>query len=430
MMRNALIVTYVWPPFGHAPVQRVLRFCKYLPQFGWKPIVLTVANPTAQMQTGETGEGIMENLEVHRALTIEPPYALKAKLRDWLRKRAAAPKPDTGSVPLHAKVQVLDSHVGWVPLATLRGWPLIRSRKIDAIFVSAPPFSSLLIGKYLSKLTGCPLVVDFRDEWCGFLSWGYESGGGRNQMAERMESGVIRTARKVVSVSRGITANFQKRYPELGQERFVTIHNGFDPDDFPATLTAPAPQKPGKLRITFVGTIVRLTTARHFLQALAANPAVAGQIEAHFYGRITPEEAMFFNQPSVQGVVHVHGYLAHKDVPGTLCESDVLLVTLDAIPGAERVPTAKIFEYLAARRFILAIVPEGETSACVRTCGAGRAVAPQDSAALQETLAWLVNNRDAVRCLPDYREDQVQQFSRKIETKSLAAIFDEVCQPN
>lgn len=425
-MRNVLIVTYVWPPFGHAPVQRVLRFCKYLPEFGWNPVVLTIANPSQQMQTGESGEGIVDRLEVFRALTLEPPTALKAKVREWLRGRSQAPKKTGATVPLHAKVQVLDTHVGWVPFATLRGWPLIRRKQINAIFVTGPPFSSLLIGKYLSKLTGRPFVADFRDEWCGFLSWGYESGGGRNKFAERLEAGVVRTARKVVAVSNGITENFRRRYSDLEPSRFATISNGFDPDDFPSSLTAGTRNAPKKLHITFIGTIIRLTTARYFLEALATNPTIAAQVDVHFYGRIAAEEAAYFATPALLGLVHVHGYLEHKAVPRTLCDSDVLLVLLDEIPGAERVPTAKIFEYLAARRFILAVVPEGETAKCVRESGSGRVVNPRDAGGLRDAIAWLAANRDQVRSLPEYRTEQVQQYSRKRQTEQLAAIFSEI----
>ena len=41
-MKNVLIISYYWPPSGGGGVQRVLKFCKYLPDYGWNPIVLTV----------------------------------------------------------------------------------------------------------------------------------------------------------------------------------------------------------------------------------------------------------------------------------------------------------------------------------------------------------------------------------------------------
>ena len=41
-MNKVLIITYYWPPSGSSGVQRILKFTKYLPQFGWQPIILTV----------------------------------------------------------------------------------------------------------------------------------------------------------------------------------------------------------------------------------------------------------------------------------------------------------------------------------------------------------------------------------------------------
>ena len=43
-MKKVLVITYYWPPSGGPAVQRVMKFCKYLPKYGWEPIVLTVRN--------------------------------------------------------------------------------------------------------------------------------------------------------------------------------------------------------------------------------------------------------------------------------------------------------------------------------------------------------------------------------------------------
>ena len=43
-LKKVLVVTYYWPPSGGPGVQRVLKYCKYLPKYGWEPIILTVLN--------------------------------------------------------------------------------------------------------------------------------------------------------------------------------------------------------------------------------------------------------------------------------------------------------------------------------------------------------------------------------------------------
>jgi glycosyltransferase involved in cell wall biosynthesis len=432
-VKTALIVTYVWPPFGHAPVQRVLRFAKYLPEFGWRPVILTVANPTKQMRTGESGEGIVEQLEVYRALTIEPPYTLKAKVRDWLRQKKTPPSHASTSAPLHAKVQILDTHAGWVPFAVLRGWPLLWQKQIDAMFVTAPPFSSLMIGVALAKLTKRPWVADFRDEWCGFLSWGYESGGGRNRFAEGMEARVVQSAGKVVSVSYAITNNFKVRYPKEPASKFITIRNGFDPADFPPSLTQARRGPTDKLRITFLGTIVRLHTPRYFLQAVADlarhDPTLPSKLEVHFYGRVANEELSHFLQPELNGIVQNHGYLPHHECPRILCESDVLLVNVDDLPGAERVPTTKIYEYFAAQRHILSLAPEGETATLVRNSGCGTVIHPHLVEELTQLLARWVDAPQIVRTSSAADVAFVEQFSRRRHAGQLAELFNELAVP-
>ena len=46
-MEKVLVITYYWPPSGGAGVQRWLKFCKYLPEFGIEPLVLTVRQEDA-----------------------------------------------------------------------------------------------------------------------------------------------------------------------------------------------------------------------------------------------------------------------------------------------------------------------------------------------------------------------------------------------
>ena len=45
MLKRLLIITYYWPPTGGSGVQRWVKFSKYLPEFGWQPVVYTPENP-------------------------------------------------------------------------------------------------------------------------------------------------------------------------------------------------------------------------------------------------------------------------------------------------------------------------------------------------------------------------------------------------
>lgn len=74
-----LVVTYYWPPSGGAGVQRILKFCKYLPQFGIDPLVLTVSNPTYPIRDESLLDEIPEELPVYTSASLEP-YQIYAQL--------------------------------------------------------------------------------------------------------------------------------------------------------------------------------------------------------------------------------------------------------------------------------------------------------------------------------------------------------------
>ena len=76
-MKKVLVISYYWPPSGGPGVQRVLKFCKYLPEFGWEPIVLTVKNG----EFPSLDESLIieaKSIRVHYAGAISPYELFKA----------------------------------------------------------------------------------------------------------------------------------------------------------------------------------------------------------------------------------------------------------------------------------------------------------------------------------------------------------------
>ncbi len=71
-MRKVLIITYYWPPAGGPGVQRVLKFAKYLPEFGWEPLILTVAHGDYPAVDESLCSEIPDGLPVYKTRTLEP----------------------------------------------------------------------------------------------------------------------------------------------------------------------------------------------------------------------------------------------------------------------------------------------------------------------------------------------------------------------
>nr|HDO80708.1 hypothetical protein [Candidatus Bathyarchaeota archaeon] len=80
LMRKVLIVSYEFPPLGGIGVQRVLKFVKYLPQYGWQPVVLTPKSP--QYWVNLIDESLLSEIpkeaKVYRTFSIEREKIFKA----------------------------------------------------------------------------------------------------------------------------------------------------------------------------------------------------------------------------------------------------------------------------------------------------------------------------------------------------------------
>jgi len=164
--RRVLVVSYYFPPAGDVGIHRTLRFVKWLPHFGWEPIVLTTRNGKVQA-IDRTMLDCVPEVEVHRTRSFELLNYGKGidgrqpwRMPKLLSRLVCEPPRD-----LWKYLAVPDDKRGWVPYAVRAGAELIRSRGIDAVYVSGKPFSSYFIGERLGRRFGIPWIMDLRDLW-------------------------------------------------------------------------------------------------------------------------------------------------------------------------------------------------------------------------------------------------------------------------
>ncbi len=181
MNRSVLIVTPFFAPQNHAAVFRAYKLAKYLPQFGWKPVVLTVDTQYEFNEDDALLTDLPDEVEVIRARYIEPTLrgvrmALGGRNRTFKATRpgsaarrkdhAAATRPSTARKAYHSLVMnwlhVPDSYWTWANTATMAGKKILLERGISILFTTAPPFSSLVVGKALQN-AGAKWIADFRD---------------------------------------------------------------------------------------------------------------------------------------------------------------------------------------------------------------------------------------------------------------------------
>ena len=268
-MKKVLVVAYLYPPVGGSGVMRTLKFTKYLPQFGWKPYVLTVKNPFYDL--------------IDPSLLEEIPTEACICRTYWLDHRLfSVPLRKVGINPSYIFIPN-DMNIGWLPFAIQQGNKLMNKNKIDLIYATFPPAVNILIGCLLKKITDKPLVLDFRDPWTQNPFIKYPSRF-HKKAEETMEKVCLQSAEYIITATESMMQNIIEKYPFVSR-KCITITNGFDPEDFENLKRW---NYGTKFTITYTGSFYGLRTPKFFLIALrelVKDEEIKDNIQIIFVGR-------------------------------------------------------------------------------------------------------------------------------------------------
>jgi hypothetical protein len=404
--RTVLLIAFQFPPFaGSSAVQRTLRFAKYLPNYGWTPVVLT-AKPQAYESSGDSpGNEIPQGLIIHRAFGFDAARHLSLFGR----------YPGLLAIP--------DRWATWRPFAVRAARSLIERYDVSAIWSTFPIATAHAIGRDVARQTGLPWIAEFRDPmWQG----SYPHDPRVNAAWRKLETEVFELASRVVVTTPGCKELYDQRFPSQTPSKVSVIQNGFDEEVF---LRAKVPERkpPGSRGPTVLlhsGMIY--PSERDPTQFLAALAALKGRgaISAELLQvvlRATGNDQAIQQQVNANGIADLvriepaTGYLAAIEEMQVV---DGLLI-LQAANCNAQIP-AKLYEYLRAKRPILALTdPAGDTANTLRDSGTG-IVARLDSQG--DIEAALLHFMDTVRD-PSWQpieDSAVQRFSRAEQTKQLA----------
>jgi glycosyltransferase involved in cell wall biosynthesis len=408
--RSLLVLAYYFPPWGGAGVQRTLKYVKYLPQFEWQPHVVTAQPRALAVSDPSLNQELPAGLPVYATPIRMLPKSLPWRVRNWLARW----------------LLVSDQQAGWAPFAQRQAEELIQRQQIQAIYTTSAPYTAHLVGLRLKQRFGLPWVADFRDPWVGNATLKPVTAWHRARI-ERWERQVVTDADRVTVVSEPMAQAFRAAYPELNPQHFLTLPNGYDPDDF--AQIEPLGRRPDRLGIVYSGSFYgQRQTPQYFLQGLQraceAVPDLRRAIRVTLVGNVGQATMPMVESLGLMDIVHATGYRSHRESIAYLLGADVLLLIIGSGPGSEVVFTGKIFEYLAASKPILALVPPGAAADLIRESNAGTIIDPENPAAVAQQLIGLFDRwqRGALICTSD--PAVVARFDRRLLTKALAQALD------
>ena len=352
-MRRVLLIAFAYPPVEIIGSVRPAALAKYLPQSDWEAVVLTPERPGGRRGSElviETGyRDVLSDwkarLKLDRQSSVHEQFGLST----------ATSKP--GALRLHTRALDLarflitypDPFKGWIPYA-LEAIEKLRRQNLDiaAIVTTSPPIASHLIGRRAKSILGCPWIADFRDLWTQNL-------GERTPqfLQVGLEKRTLKAADALVTVSDPWAERLRARYPG---KKVYSITNGFDPDDY----SSPAPAMSREFSLIYTGQLYKgqrdPTMLFEAMRDLIKDGSIAASdVRIRFYGAIEPWLPVLVAEYGLKEVVELNGPTPRKDVMDYQRRSQILVLLPWADPRETGHHSAKLFEYLAAGRPILAV---------------------------------------------------------------------------
>lgn len=410
-MYRALIIASDYSANYSVGSQRVSKFQKYLPYYGFDTIILAPSN-----SRWPSNRSIIKTFspvkEEKKSLIIDNGSAFDSflkKIKELIIYYFLIP----------------DVRILWLPKAVLTGLRAISREKIDIILSTSPTNSMHLIAAVLSLISGKPWVADFRDGWI------YESINPflrhdcwRRRVESRLEKWVVSRACAVVAVSKPITDYFRTTY--FLNNKYFTITNGYDPSDWENII--PITRKDKRFRFVYTGSFLLSSMTRSHTPILRAlqlvNSCIRSKMELLLVGTLTEAERAAIKKCKLSDVIKEIGQVKHAQSLAYQLSADCLLLMV----GKDRsVATSKLYEYLYAKRPILAISAIDTAAAeIIRETASGEIVDPENPHDIAACMIRFYENwqRSKLLCL----SSGIEQYERKELANKLAKVLLEVVQ--
>lgn len=350
-----LIVSAFYPPRAEVGGKRFAYLCREFTKAGCSAMVLTL--PNHRIFDNDCSLPISGEVIRVASLLPFPVQSIGLVRKVYLRMLVSASTPDP--------------FVGWLLPAVSHGIYQVWARDVDIIIATCPPFTSLLVGAIISKLTGKKLIIDYRDPWTGY-SWPKKKFFSL-KWHRLLERWVVQQAAALVFVTKTMGEEFNRHFPRWLSGEHRTITNGLDPNSV-SSCQAPLFAGDKRKRIIYAGQFygernIWLVLAP-ILKLIEQGAFKRNEIVFDVYGSVPLSDKEKIQTQGAEDLVRCHEPLPHNEMVAELKKGDVL--TLISGSDVSYALPYKIFDYLSARKPILAIAPkhsEVERFMSERDCG-------------------------------------------------------------
>lgn len=360
-MKRALIVTYYWPPAGGPGVQRWLKFVKYFREFGVEPIVYIPENPNYPLVDENFVKEIPSDVEIIKH-PIKEPYGLAKLFSRKKTKQISSGIISKREVSALEKLMLYvrgnffipDARVGWVKPSVGFLSEYISNNAIDVLITTGPPHSLHLIGMQLKRELGIKWIADFRDPWTTIH---YHKSLRLNKASEKkhkeLEAAVLKAADAIVVTS----PTTKKEFEFITKVPIEVITNGYDISINEETILD------RKFSISHIGSLLSERNPEILWKVLSRVseqvPSFKKDLQLKFAGAVSEEVKNSLQEYGLIVNAGFVGYVSHYEAIKLQLQSQVLLLIEINSDETRAIIPGKLFEYLAAKRPIIALGPKG-----------------------------------------------------------------------
>jgi glycosyltransferase involved in cell wall biosynthesis len=353
-VKSVLMIAYFYPPMLSVGRYRTMRFERHLRSFGYEPLIHTVKNPDTVREKTAAG-AVADGANVYRSWALNLGWV--AGVISWFADKIARIFGlDLKHDPFRRLLFFPDVHIGWIPRCVGTSLSIVRRHRVSAIYVTCSPFSAAISGLILKKLTGLPLVLDFRDPWSfndhnseiAYLPW----------LIRFTERRVIASCDSLIANTATAAKTYRALYPEY-QGKIAQIYNGVTGPPPVAPIPAPC------FTLLCVGTFYNTEYLDLLFETVNALFG-SREIRIEFAGFDLPALNRAIERHRIGDRVVRHGFIDEpKELQRIYSKTSALLYTNGFNKSGKLITSvvrAKLYDYLATGIPILAVAPPGEAS--------------------------------------------------------------------
>ena len=427
---RVVVLAYYFPPLTGIASERAFSLSHHLRDLGWDVVVVTAREGFYH----RSPDAAKVSVEVLRTRSLEISRFVR---RGYLAGRVMAADESTvspvkaGTVGRRVRglvrdfVYVPDAQVGWIPFAVEAGWRALRRWPGPrVIYSTSVPYSAHLAARLIARHTRSGWVAEMRDPWATSASPYRSQNRARRRVDARLEARIVHSCDHVITTTQSLRRELM-RIHALDPDRLSVITNGFEP--ITARAVTPADQP---MTILYAGTVSTGENMGPFLSALdGLERRRPGAFRLRVFGPPQPwESPLGSGQP--RPWLELLGMVSPARAREAMAESSVMLLVQEH-PAYQVVLPGKIFEYIGARRPILAVCPPmTEMLDVMRDYADVWHVAPGDRASLLLALEQLVDEHRAGRLrAPRVARGTVAPLQRGEQARQLSDVLAASAQP-